>query len=338
MIRVFLAFFTLSSFGFFICEEGSIPYKSIHGKTMGTDYSVTYQGVTDYQEEVSNLLIEINQQLSTYISDSDISRLNKSVDSFRVASQSEHLINVWNKAQQVKQRTDGFFDPTVMPLINYWGFGYKDKLAVEQVDSAEVESIMKYVGLDKFELRDGYFFKSNRKAELDFSAIAKGYAVDVVADLLLTKSIENLYVEIGGEVYTHGVNSRGSIWRIGVNTPKEGAARNEFEIITLLSDKGMASSGNYRNFYIVGDKKYGHTINPLTGYPSINELLGATVIAADCMTADAYATGFMAMGLERALKVANDNPDIFACFFISDDNGVITKNYSNGFVQFVAGE
>lgn len=314
-------------------------FHSLNGNTMGTTYVITYQSSQDYSAKIKLLLEEINNYVSTYIPDSDISRFNNadSVFILRKTGKDHFLIN-FEKSKKISRNTDGYFDPTLMPLVNYWGFGYQNKEARIEVDSTAVDSLMQMIGFDKIIYNRGKLRKSNKAVQLDFSAIAKGYAVDEISRLFEKNGVENYLVEIGGEIFAQGLNKKGSEWRLGLNTPKAEAALTDYEIIIKLSGKGMASSGNYRNFYEVDGKKYGHTINPKTGYPSLNELLAATVIATDCMTADAYATAFMAMGLEKAIAIANKNDELVACFFTSNADGIIKREYSDGFIHYVARE
>lgn len=329
----------LASFAAFVfiwvsCQP-DIPYQSIQGVTMGTTYSIVYQSDKDIRGLVDSLLLEINSEVSTYIPTSDISKFNEARGSFSIRKEAVHFRTNWQKSKEITEATNGYFDPTVMPLINYWGFGYQEKIAQATPDSTKVDSLMEFVGIDKIQEKGQTLNKKHPGVELDFSAVAKGYAVDEVSDLLSQLRIKNFLVEIGGETVTRGKNSQGNKWRLGVNTPKEDAGLMDFELILEISEHGLASSGNYRNFYVVDNKKYGHTIDPKTGYPSLNELLGATVIADDCITADAYATAFMAMGLEKALTLSSQINDLEACFFTSDDLGNIKKSYTNGFVQYI---
>ena len=302
---------------------------------MGTTFSVVYSSNQDLSKEITKLLSDINQEVSTYLPDSDISIFNESEGEYEVKITSDHFYNIWLKSIEVYHATDGFFDPTVMGIINYWGFGYKEKKARLSVDSQMVDSLMKYVGLEKIRGQKRQLYKSVAGIELDFSGIAKGYAVDAISQMLNAKEVKNYLIEIGGEVYCKGVNDNGEKWRLGINSPRKDAALTDIEFIVELSEKGMASSGNYRNFYIVQGKQYGHTINPHTGYPGKNKLVGVTVLAEDCMTADAYATAYMAMGLSKAMISVNNIDSLEACFFVCEDGRIINKKYSNGFVQHI---
>jgi len=296
-----------------------------------------YQGPKVKQKGIDSLLIAINNEVSTYIPSSVISRYNNNSGVFMLNSGANHFNKNWAVSQKVYKNTDGYFDPTVMPLINFWGFGYTEKKAQEAVDSSIVTEMMTYVGLDKVQLKNFNLNKPHPNAQLDFSAIAKGYAVDEIGKYLDAKGLENYLVEVGGETLAQGLNAKGQKWNIGINTPKADADIRDFELVVGITNKALASSGNYRNFHIVGDKMYGHTINPMTGYPSLNDLLGVSVIADECMIADAYATSFMSMGLEKAKNLVENLENIEACFLTGEADGRINKTYSNGFIQFVRG-
>ena len=326
------------------CKESTrsvANYVKITGETMGTYYNVTFNSdlpPATIKDDIDQLLVEINAEVSTYIESSIISRLNREPDTFTIAESQDHFAKNLDASSDLYETTGGYFDPTVMPLVNYWGFGYTPKRAVSQVDSAAIDSMMQIVGFDRLSYRktlSALVIKPFR-GQLDFSAIAKGYGVDQVGELLTQIGVEDYYVEIGGEVLTHGQNSKGEKWIIGINTPSSDAALTDLIEYLSLSGRGLASSGNYRNYYEVAGAKYGHTINPKTGYPEVNELLAVSVIAPDCMTADALATACMVMGYTKAKDLIASLSEVEACFFIGSEDGSINKNYSNGFIQYVA--
>ena len=216
--------------------------------------------------------------------------------------------------------TDGAFDPTVAPLVNAWGFGFKSG---QLPDSAQVDSLLALVGLRHIRLQEGRVVKDNPLSILDFSAIAKGYGVDRAADVLRSHGIKNFMVEIGGEVVTEGTNEKGEAWRIGINKPVEDSTsvNAELQEVISLSGKAVATSGNYRNFYVKDGRKIAHTINPLTGYPVQQDILSSTVIASTCAEADAFATAFMVMGLKKAQEVLASQPALEAYFIYTDEGG-----------------
>ena len=344
-MRKFLPFLFLILF--FSCQNeapvSSPQYFKIVGNTMGTTYHMTYEDSLgrNFKKEVDSILVEINQGVSTYIKDSDISlfNFNEEMNFTNDEMEPNYFLRVFFASQVIHKETEGFFDPTVMPLVNYWGFGYQEKKPVSNIDSLKIDSLKQLVGVEKIEADCGgnghghycKFSKENPKIQLDFSAIAKGYAVDVVAEHFEKKGLKNYLVEIGGELLAKGKNIQGKLWTTAINTPKISAGLNEYEAIVTLNNKAIASSGNYRNFHKVNDEWYGHEINPKTGFPEKSNLLSVSVLADDCMSADAYATAMMVMGLEKskALTERLDNLDAFLIF--ANEKGELETFYSSGF-------
>ena len=243
--------------------------------------------------------------------------------------------NVFCRSMEISKETNGAFDITVAPLANAWGFGFK-KGAFP--DSAMIDSLLEITGYEKVKLSDeGKVVKADPRIMLSCSAVAKGYAVDIVAQLLEKKGIRNFMVDIGGEVVVHGQNPQNGLWRIGLNKPIDDslAVSQELQAVLQVTDLGMATSGNYRNYYYKDGKKYAHTIDPRTGYPVQHNILSATVIAKDCMSADAYATAFMVMGLEEAERVADAHPDIDACFIYTDKEGKLQTFLTKGMEKYM---
>lgn len=312
-------------------EPQSLPYLKLNGETMGTYYRVTYADAQerDFQPEIEQFLEDFNNQVSTYIPSSTISRFNQSEATFNVTDQAYFMGNL-EIARRVFEQSNGAFDPTVMPLVNYWGFGYTPKEPVTQVDSAQVDSLLALVGMEKVALENGYLTKTEVGVQLDFSAVAKGYAIDEIARLLEEKGVEHYLIDIGGEARARGVNAQGNVWTIGINVPKEDAELTDIQAAIPLDDRAIATSGNYRNYYEVNGLKYGHEINPKTGFPERTNLLSASVFAPDCATADAWATAFMIMGLDAAFAKASEMPDIEAYFIYGNDQGGISEKYTNG--------
>lgn len=293
-------------------------YLSFSGFTQGTTYSITYESIDsiNYQKEVDYLLAEFDTSLSTYIPSSFISKINRN----EWNKMDDYLITVLEKSQEVYKMTDGAFDITVAPLVNAWGFGFSNK---EEMTNAKVDSILEFVGFDKISFHDSIITKSDPRIMLDMNAIAQGYSVDVIADFLERKGISNYLVEIGGELKTKGLNSKGKEWKIGIDKPFDNNLMpgENLQAIIKLTNKSLATSGNYRKFYEHNGVKYSHTINPKTGYSVNHSLLSTTVIANDCITADAYATAFMVLGLEKSYELAMQLPDIEAYFVYSNENG-----------------
>lgn len=318
---------------------------------MGTTYHIAYidSSESDLKKSVDSLLVDINQAVSTYIPDSQISQLNQ--DSLGREIEvllnstyvkyivyqfpfNEHFVSNYLSSKDIYKKTQGYFDPTVMPLVNYWGFGYKPKEGVTKADTNFISKISQYVSFDLWTedigIEQVQLIKP-QNAQLDFSAIAKGYAVDKVAEHIENKGIGNYIVEIGGEVFAKGHKLNGQKWTTALSKPQVEAAITDVQLAIRLDNIGLASSGNYRNFHKVDGKIYGHEINPLTGYPEMNELLGVSVLAPTCIMADAYATAFMILGLEKSKKLVDEISELEAIFFHSNDSSEIDHTKSEGF-------
>ncbi|MEX0968664.1 MAG: FAD:protein FMN transferase [Bacteroidia bacterium] len=299
-------FFLLLCVCFWGCQPEA-KYVSIAGETMGTTYHVTYRDSLnrDLQSGVDSVLKVVNQSMSTYIPTSLISQFNQSS---RGILMDQHFKTVFAKALEVAANTGGAFDPTVAPLVNAWGFGFKKQ---DNVDSAMIDSLMAFVGYEKVQIKGDSAIKLQPEVMLDFSAIAKGYGVDAVAAYLESNGISNFMVEIGGEVMARGRNSHGQWWTIKILRPADKADQTSAgEAVASLADQALATSGNYQQFYEKDGRRYSHTINPETGWSVEHNLLSASVIAPDCMTADAYATAFMVMGKEKALQYAERQQEV----------------------------
>lgn len=308
-------------------------YITITGLTQGTTYQITYENRKNknLKKEIESLLADFDLSLSIYHDSSIISRFNRN-DSIVEADIWFRM--VFNKAYDVYLKTDGAFDITIGPIVNALGFGTTDTL---KVDSALIDSLMDYVGMDKVSLQDDILIKKEKNISLDVNAIAQGYSVDVVAAYLDSKRIRNYMVDIGGEVKTKGVNPNNEIWRIGIDRPVEGnmIPGADLQAIIRLNNRALATSGNYRQYYEKDGVKYVHTIDPKTGHPVVSNLLSASVIANDCMTADAYATAFMVFGLERSIRFLNENSFLEAYLVYSDSSGRFQVYRSEGLADIV---
>lgn len=279
-------------------EASSEVYQRDEGMIFGTIYHITYQSPISLKQQIEAELQKVDHEFSMFNEQSTVSAINRGDSVLRSAMFNE----VYNLALEVNRDTYGAFDITVAPLVNAWGFGFKN----EQLPTAQqVDSLLKI------------------RSQMDFSAIAKGYGCDVVARLLTKNGIENYMVEIGGEVVTNGVNPTQEKWKIGVTKPADDSLAVDGELQTVLSvsDMAMATSGNYRNFYYKGGRKYAHTIDPRTGYPVQHELLSATVLAPSCAKADAYATSFMVLGLDSAKEVLGRHPELMGYFIFTSPQG-----------------
>ena len=305
-----------------IRQQHNMPYQKCAGTIFGTTYHITYQYDDDLQPELEARMKEVDNALSMFNKESIISKVNNN----QPVELNEMFVEVFQQAQKISEDTNGAFDITVAPLVNAWGFGFKNE---QMPDKHAVDSLMAIVGYQKVSYDGKHIIKRDPRITLDCSAIAKGYGVDVVARLLEEKGIDNYMVEIGGEVVTHGISEKRVPWKIGVTKPTDDPLQegNELQTVLNLTDKAMATSGNYRNFYYKGKRKYAHTIDPKTGYPVQHSILSATVLTNRCMRADAYATAFMVMGFEGAKKVLERNPDLMA-YLIYDDHGKMGVWYS----------
>lgn len=294
----------------------------ITGYAQGTTYSVLYvtEDGVNHQRSIDSLLIEIDNSMSTYQKNSLISKWNQSEDGDKIKFD-ENFVKVYNISEEVFHKTEGLFDPTVAPLVNAWGFGFEKESEINQL---LVDSLLPIVGFDKLLSPHGArggVVKINSQFTLDFNAVAQGYTVDVLGELLEKKGINNYLVEVGGELRAKGNNINDTLWRVGIDRPLPNLKEREIEAIISLDNLSLATSGNYRKFYEKDGKKYSHTINPKTGYPVEHNLLSATVIADECAYADAYATAFMVMGLEQSKEFLTQHKELMALLIYSDEKG-----------------
>ena len=307
-----VVFFLLSVWMLSSCKKQVVNKYQIAGQTMGTTYHITYYGSikpSKIKKTVDSLMTVLNAEVSTYIPSATISLFNSSnQDTVIIPRRSHFFWDNFAKAKEIYSQTDGYFDPTVMPLVNYWGFGYTGHRPVDPVqwsgvDSMVVDSLLQMVGFDKLLVHGDTIFRLAPNVQLDFSALAKGYGVDLVANWFDENGIDSYFIEIGGEDRAKGRKADDSLWSVGISVPKEHTAQNAYHTIIELNNEAMATSGNYRNFYEVKGQKFSHTISPKTGFSERNSLLSASVIAKDCMSADALATAMMAMGYDKAMAL-----------------------------------
>lgn len=307
-----------------IRQQRTMPYQHNEGMIFGTFYSVTYQHDRDLRKEIEAELMKVDKSLSPFNKQSIITAINNNQPTML----DQMFLNVYDLAHQISEDTDGAFDITVAPLVNAWGFGFKNGT---KPTAQAIDSLRQIVGYEKIHLMGKMIKKDDPRIMLDCSAIAKGYGSDVVARFLRNEGIKNFMVEIGGEVVTSGINPKRLPWAIGVEKPVDDSLATSKELQTILNitDIAMATSGNYRNFYYKNGKKYAHTIDPKTGYPVQHNILSATVLAKECARADAYATSFMVVGLEKAKEILKRNTDLKA-YIIYDDNGKYSVWQSEG--------
>ncbi len=300
------------------------------GKIFGTEYCITYRSQEDHHENIREELFNVDNSLSPFNKKSLISAVNENRDTIA----DKMFAHVFNLACEVSQKTGGAFDITVAPLVNAWGFGFRNSI---DIDSATIDSIMEFVGYRKVALTNGRIVKEHPQTLLDCSAIAKGYGCDIAAETLAKKGVTNYLVEIGGEVVAGGKSPKGKAWAIGISKPIDDRSGtiNELQTIIKADGTGIATSGNYRNYREVNGRKVAHTIDPLTGYPVKHSLLSATVIADNCATADAYATAFMVTGTEKAIALCDSTKNLEGYFIYADENGSIKTASSKGFRQYI---
>ena len=306
------------------------PFRTNEGLVFGTVYKITYQHNDDLHEAIKGVLMEVDNSLSPYNKNSIITRINHNEDT----TLNTHFTHVFNLAQTVSEQTEGAFDISVAPLVNAWGFGFKHAI---EIAPATIDSLRQFVGYRKIRIENGKIVKDDPRLMLDCSSIAKGYGVDMVASLLKSKGVKNYMVDIGGEVVLKGKNPKMKNWRIGINKPVEDSLSINQELQTILeiSDIGMATSGNYRKFYYKDGKKYAHTIDPRLGHPVQHNILSATVLAKDCTTADAYATAFMVMGLEKAKAFCEEHPELNAYFICNGEGDKHFIHYTPGMEKYI---
>ena len=327
MRKLFFIFFV---FALFSCDEKS-ETKVITGNALGTTYSVQF--FTDrkfpVQHKIDSVFEAVNSSMSTYLPNSDISKINKGKNNnLRV---DEMFVEVFSLSKRIFRETDGFFDPTVGNIVNYYGFG------AERVNAQELDSLMQFVGFNKVELnKEKQILKTDPRVYIEFNAIGKGYAVDRIAAMLDHNSIDNYLVEVGGELIAKGKDLQANKdWYVGIDDPMQDKKRKLVKVIRL-NNRAMATSGNYRKFRVdsITGQKYVHTINPKTGLSKKSDLLSASVIANTCAEADAYATAFMAMGFQKSKKLVDKLSNI-EVFFIYDEKGSLKKFSTAGFKKMV---
>lgn len=316
------------------CKQQNTTFqlRKKHGRALGTTYNVSYfstQKIHGINKSFDSIFKVVNHSMSTYISSSDISKINNG-DSTIVVDQM--FREVYQLSKRIHQNTNGFFDPTVGKLVNAWGFGPKH-LKLKMTPSV-IDSLKQFVGFSKIKLTNkGIIKKQNPNIYIDFNAIAKGYCIDRIAAYFTKQNIDNYLIELGGELISKGINlDKNTPWAVGIDDPNQTNTRTLISVLTL-KNKGMATSGNYRKYRIdsLTGKKYVHTINPFTGYTQISNVLSVSVLANDCATADGYATAFMAMPLNETKKILQQNNNLEAFIVFNDTLDHITTFTTQGF-------
>jgi thiamine biosynthesis lipoprotein len=315
-----------------IANEPRLVVKT--GNAQGSTYQIKYitTSSSDLDKEIDNDILrifkEIDHSMSTWDATSMITQINETGDWIEVDT---HFVNVLNRSLEIAEESNGDFDPTIGPLVRLWGFWF-DELRSE-VRPEQVQQTLEHVGYDKINI-DGQKIRINQNSMIDFNAIAQGYTVDVIAQALEEKGINRYMVEVGGEVRTRGLNDKNLIWVIGVDKPQETIDNEErFQFILKLEDAALATSGNYRKFWVDEETglKYSHTIDPKTGYPAKNNLLSASIITSTAMNADAYATLCMVRGLQDCKELLDKNLELEGYLIFSDNQGTWQEFVTNGF-------
>ena len=300
-------------------KQGKPEYRTAQGLVFGTRYNITYLYNADLQPDIDYTLALVDSALSMFNPESTISAVNCS-ESIQVTD--TMFLKVFRRAMEISRMTNGAFDITVAPAVNAWGFGFKHS---ENISQSTIDSLLEITGYWKIHEQDGLITKDDPRIMLDCSAIAKGFGTDMVADMLRSKGICDFMVEVGGEIVVSGQNPKGKLWNIGISKPVDDSlsVNNELQTVIPVTDIAMATSGNYRNFYVKDGRKYAHTIDPHTCTPVSHSLLSTTVFASDCATADALATSMMVMGLDSAQALCARHPEIRAYFIYQSPDGTI---------------
>lgn len=303
---------------------------SFQGQAQGTYYMVKYYDVEgrNFQSDINKLLKEFDQSLSLWVPASVISEVNKN----EAVKLDKYFKDSYELSLRIARETNGAFDFTLGPLIEAWGFGFREKIKLTR---EKVDSIRDFVGYEKVEIKDDYLFKADERMEINFNAIAQGYSVDLIGTFLDEKGVENYLIDVGGEILTKGLKPGKKKWAVGIQIPTEdehGAI--ESQVVIELSNKALVTSGSYRKYYEENGKRYSHIIDPKTGFPVIHNLLSVTVLANSCAEADGYSTAFMIMGLEKAKAFVNKRNDLEA-YFIYDEDGFMKSEYTSGMAELI---
>lgn len=343
MIRFHYLVILITATAWISCKDEVQPFFKLSGPTMGTKYNITVQTEepAKIQKAVDSILQSFNYSMSLYIDSSTIVNFNNALDTFCYdPSIDPYFEPIFLKSKEIYRLSGGALNPSIGPLVNYYGFGYKEKKKLTASDSIKVKELVKLLVFDSIQLTkkpNGMIClnKPDKRVLLDFNAISPGYAVDIISKYLDSIGILNYMIELGGEIGARGLNDKGKNWVIGINKPSENAKETEIELPLILSNKSLATSGNYRNSYESKGQKFAHIINPFTGISEPTDILSSTVIADDCITADAFATVFIVLGLEKSLQLVKELNGVDACFIYDlEGDGVFEFRASDGFSKY----
>jgi len=331
---VIVAFFATLLFAVSVGAEGAKT--AISGKTMGTTYHLTVAGGAEIDQKslkaaVDRELARINKSMSTYDPESEISRFNRFSKTGEPFPVSNDFYTVMETAAWLHRESRGAWDGTVGPLVDRWGFGRKKRTA-ELPTHREVDLLLQTVGFENIQFVPPLALaKVSGGVALDLASIAKGYGVDRVAALLEERGHTDFLVEIGGEVYASGSRPDGTPWRVGINYPERGGAVNKIYRVMRLQDRAMATSGDYRNYFVMDGKAYSHIVDPRTGYPVSNRVASASVVASSCTLADGMATAMMVMGPDESIALADRTSGLECILLVRETDGRFTEHLSKGF-------
>lgn len=324
----------LAVFGVWLYRRTPAPeLVRIEGKTMGTSYHIIYfdREQRNFKTAVDSILIEVNRSINNYDTTSEVSQFNRSTRG--IAFRLPYLYDPVRKALEVNAASGGAFDPTVMPLVNAWGFGPGKQMSL---DSSQIDSIKQFVGFEKIKLTKDSLIKLDARVQFDFGGIGQGYGADIVTDFLRSKGITDMLVELGGEGIALGKNLKtGKPWEIGILDPGSTYENQFFKAYVTLKDRSFTTSGNYFNFREIDGKKYSHTIDPETGFSANRSILSASVFAEDCTSADVWGTAFMVMGHEKAIEILKDHPELDALLIYSSPDGKMETYVTPGISPYV---
>jgi len=306
------------------CKKENTYYKTT-GEVFKTYFHIQYKYNRLLDKEIHDCFQKFDLSLNPFNNESIIYKVNNNIP----VEPDDWFINVFNKAMEVAEISGGTYDITCAPFVNLWGFGFQ-KIDQKKDIQHIIDSLKTFVGYRKVHLEGREVIKDDPRLELDCASIAKGYACDVISNLLESYGITDYIVEIGGEIHAKGKNPSGRCWRVEISKPIDDASGrvNERMEVVELCDKSLATSGNYRNFYVKDGKKYAHTLNALTGYPAESNILSASVFCRDCMTADAFATVFMTKNLDEAVAIGDSIPNLEYLFIYADDDGNLLEKRS----------
>ncbi|HKK90451.1 MAG TPA: FAD:protein FMN transferase [Desulfobacteraceae bacterium] len=310
----------------------------ISGQTMGTFYNITIVARKGFdarrcQKRIDAQLQMINQSMSCFDKTSEISRFNRAAPRVGVKISGDFLA-VMEKADRLYTLTNGAWDGTVKPLVDLWGFGTAGELKIVP-DRETIQKTLASTGFHHIDISGRTLKKRTTPLSLDLGSIAKGYGVDKVASLLKQSGITRFLVEIGGEIYAAGKNGKGAAWKVGISSPEKNGPAGELYKTVSLQDKAIATSGDYRNFITLGDKTWSHIIDPVTGFPVENRVVGASVITGDCTFADGLATALMVMETDRGAALVNSLDNCEAMIIVRDTKGQFQSILSDGFADYL---